>query len=130
VVPAEGAPSALEVERARPSGPGAIVRFAGVQDRTAAEALRGARVLVERADLPPLAPGEYYLADLVGLRVQGPEGPVGEVVEVNAYPSVVSISVRLADGRLAEQPLGPHWVVRVSVAEGTLELSTLDGLAV
>src|SRR5687768_8134851 len=50
----------LEVRHA---GKGAIARFKGIADRTAAEALRGSLVEVDRVALPPLGEGEYYHAD-------------------------------------------------------------------
>ena len=46
---------------------GAIARFAEVSDRTGAEKLRGTALSVPRSALPPLAEGEYYHADLIGL---------------------------------------------------------------
>jgi len=64
------------------------------------------------------------------VQVTGPDGPVGEVVDVVVHPSVNSVTVRLLDGKLAEQPLLPHWVLRVSVKERMLELLTLEGLIV
>ena len=53
---------------------GAIARFAEVADRTAAEKLRGTVLTVPRASLPPLADGEYYHADLLGLAAVSTEG--------------------------------------------------------
>ena len=44
-----------------------IVRAEGVNDRTAAEALRGCRLYVPRAALPACAEDEYYHTDLIGL---------------------------------------------------------------
>jgi 16S rRNA processing protein RimM len=41
----------------------------GVSDRTAAEALRGAELSVERSSLPVADPGEFYLHDLLGCEV-------------------------------------------------------------
>jgi 16S rRNA processing protein RimM len=125
-----GSERPLRLEHARPSGRFAIVRFEGVTDRDQAIALRGARVLVDRSNLPELAEGEYYLVDLVGLEVRGPDGKVGEVLDVSVNPSVNSVSVKLADGRVADVPLLPHWVRRVSVEERVLELATLDALIV
>ena len=53
---------------------------APIEDRDAAEALRGTEILVPRQALPPAAPGEYYWIDLEGLRVVTVEGvPLGEV---------------------------------------------------
>lgn len=45
-----------------------------VVDRDAAEALRGTRVLVRKADLPPVADGEFYHYELVGFAVETTDG--------------------------------------------------------
>jgi 16S rRNA processing protein RimM len=67
----------LEVSGLRPGKSGeAIVRFAGVADRNAAEALRGAELYILREALPEPEEGEFYLADLVGLRAEDPQGVV------------------------------------------------------
>jgi 16S rRNA processing protein RimM len=54
----------------------------GVDTRDDAARLVGSHIEIERDELAPLAPGEYYLADLVGAAVVGPGGPVGEVVDI------------------------------------------------
>ena len=60
--------SALTLVKLRDDGKGgAIARFAEVTSRTEAEKLRGTPISVPRSALPPLAPGEYYHADLIGL---------------------------------------------------------------
>ena len=46
------------------------VRLAGVHDRNTAESLRDCDVQVDREELPDLEPGEFYLADAIGLPVQ------------------------------------------------------------
>ena len=53
---------------------GLIASMPGIEDRDAADALRGVEVLVPRSALPPPAPGEYYWVDLEGLRVVNAEG--------------------------------------------------------
>jgi 16S rRNA processing protein RimM len=47
-----------------------VLRFAGIDDRTAAESLVGHVLLVDAQDRPPLEPGEFHLLDLVGLAVR------------------------------------------------------------
>jgi 16S rRNA processing protein RimM len=47
-----------------------VIRLAGIDDRTAAEALVGQELLVDASDRPELAPGEFHLLDLVGLEVR------------------------------------------------------------
>ena len=70
----------------RDSGKMAVARFEGVADRSAAEALRGSLVEVERSALPPLEQGEYYHVDLIGLLVVNSEGgAVGTVTAVENY---------------------------------------------
>lgn len=51
-----------------------LARIDGVADRTAAEALRGLRLYVEREALPEAGEREWYEADLVGLPVVGRDG--------------------------------------------------------
>src|SRR4029079_10461063 len=51
-----------------------LARIEGVADRTAAEALRGLRLYVERQRLPETGEREWYEADLIGLRATGRDG--------------------------------------------------------
>ena len=84
---------------------GAIARFAEVSDRNGAEALRGTALSVPRAALPPLAEGEYYHADLIGLPAVTPDGAaLGVVVAVENFGAgdVIEIErVAGADGKAA-----------------------------
>ena len=65
---------ALSVRNAREHGGGVVAHAAGVADRSAAEALRGARVFVARSSFPTPAEDEYYWVDLLGLAVVNREG--------------------------------------------------------
>ena len=65
----------------RRQGKGLVVRLAGVEDRTAAEALRGASIEVARKALPPAGERQFYRADLVGLAVWNLEGEALGVVQ-------------------------------------------------
>jgi 16S rRNA processing protein RimM len=71
---------------AKSAGKGAVARLQGVGDRSAAEALRGSLIEVERETLPPLEDGEYYHADLIGLSCVNQHGaPLGTVTAVENY---------------------------------------------
>ena len=83
----------------RQSGKTPVVRFEGISDRSAAEALRGALVEVDRSSLPPLEPGEYYHADLVGLPATNREGKaVGTVVAVENYGAGDLLEIETPNG--------------------------------
>jgi 16S rRNA processing protein RimM len=67
----------------RVHGGGLVARLAGIEDRDQAALLRGARIAVPRSELPPPGAGEYYWADLIGMRVVNREGAaLGQVAEV------------------------------------------------
>ena len=81
-------------------GKTAVARFEGVADRGAAEALRGSLVEIDRAALPPLAEGEYYHADIIGLPVVDRAGSaIGAVVAVENHGAGDLLEVELMDGR-------------------------------
>ncbi len=62
----------------------AVATIAGVVDRDAAEALKGLRLYVARAALPPPADEEFYHVDLIGLAARRPDGAVlGRVVAIH-----------------------------------------------
>lgn len=105
-----------------------LIALEGVDSRNDAEMLRGSKVYVFRADLPTLDPSEYYLSDLVGALVVGPDGPVGQVVEVALHPTVECVVIRNEAGQRLEQPLLEHWVESVDVSAKQIRLRNLDGL--
>jgi len=107
--------STLTVVSLRDDGKGgAIARFAEVVDRTAAEKLRGTTLTVPRASLPPLAEGEYYYADLIGLPVVSTDGEaLGECIAVDNFGAGDVIEVRKPDGKKFMVPMKaeavPEW---------------------
>ena len=63
-----------------------VVKFKGVADRNAAEALNGLELSVSRDRLPPAGEEDYYHADLVGLTAVTPDGAeLGTVIAVPNY---------------------------------------------
>jgi len=79
--------SSLTLDKLKDDGKGgAIARFAEVSDRNAAEKLRGTALTVPRSALPPLAEGEYYHADLIGLPAVSTDGTdLGHCIAVDNY---------------------------------------------
>ncbi len=60
----------------RPQGKGLVAQLESISDREQAHELVGAEIGIRRDQLAPLAKGEYYWADLVGLEVINQEGVV------------------------------------------------------
>jgi len=115
----------LTIERAQPAKQGLwLVRFAGVEDRTAAEKLKGAELFIRTEDLPPLPEGRYYIHEIVGLRVvtvDGRElGPVTEVLRTGANDVYVT-----AAGLL---PATDEVIKAIDLAAGTMRVDPLPGM--
>jgi len=105
----------LAALRDAPTGP--VARFAEVTTRDAAEALRGTVLTVPRAALPPVAPGEMYVADLIGRPAHAEGLPIGQVVAVENYGAGDIIEI--------ERPGGTRFMLpfaRCEPGEGGLAL--------
>ena len=97
-----------KLESVRAGAAGAIARLSGVSDRSAAEALRGSLVEVDRSTLPPLEEGEYYHSDLIGLECFDAAGNlIGRVTSVENYGAGDLLEIETADGKRALVPFKP-----------------------
>lgn len=101
-----GSPRRLLNVGGTPKSPTA--RIEGVTDRSAAEALRGTLIEVERDALPPLGDGEYYHADLIGLPCVDRDGAtVGTVVAVENFGAGDLLEIELPTGKRSLIPFKP-----------------------
>lgn len=104
--------SALTVVKLKDDGKGGVIaRFAEVTDRSAAEALRGTLLTVRRSEMPALAAGEYYHADLIGLPCISTAGDLlGTCVAVENYGAGDVLEIRRANGKTFMVPMRPEAV--------------------
>jgi 16S rRNA processing protein RimM len=85
-----------------------VARVEGIDDRSAAEGLRGSLIEVDRSALPPLEEGEYYHSDLIGLEAVDRENNlVGTVVSVENYGASDLLEIELRDGKRSLIPFKP-----------------------
>ncbi|MDB5964979.1 MAG: ribosome maturation factor RimM [Polaromonas sp.] len=64
----------VAIDEAKTHSDSVVAKLAGLDDRNAAEALRGARIFLPRSSFPASAEDEYYWVDLIGLDVVNREG--------------------------------------------------------
>ena len=89
-----------QIRELRDANKTAIARLDGITDRTAAEALRGTLIEVDRDSLPALEEGEYYHSDLVGLPCVGlKDEPLGTVAGIENFGAGDLIEVILLTGK-------------------------------
>ncbi len=72
----------VELQKIRFHKAYALLTLAGCRSREEVDRLRGKLVLIPMRDAIPLQPGEYYLFQLVGMRVRDGERTIGVVKEV------------------------------------------------
>ena len=95
----------LAIKEAKTHSDTVVATAQGIDDRTAAEALRGARIFVSRASFPTADKDEFYWVDLIGLTVVNREGiNLGEVKELmSTGPQTVLVMDYLLEGKLQER---------------------------
>ncbi|HLH13956.1 MAG TPA: ribosome maturation factor RimM [Solirubrobacteraceae bacterium] len=84
---------AAEVVRRAGTDARPIVRLAGVEDRSAAQALRGEQLALAGEHAPALEPGEWWEHELVGCEVRDGEQLLGTVSRLLALPSCEALEV-------------------------------------
>ena len=107
-----------------------VVRFEGINDRTAAEGLVHQELLVPADDLPALEEGEFHLLDLQGLQVhlENEAEPIGVVVDLHhGGNDLLEIELK-ADGRRCLVPFVEAIVPQVDLEQGWLLLTPPKGL--
>ena len=129
----DGQERSYVVAHVREHGGRLLVRLTGIDDRDAADELRGSLFVVDSDDLPPIdEPDTYYDHQLEGLHVWTAMGQdIGVVAEVLHTAAGELLVVRRKDGGEMREVLVPFVsaiVTSVSLEERTVEIDPPEGL--
>ncbi len=118
----ESGSRSFRIVRAKAGTKGVIAQLAGISTRNQAEALRGTKLYVARAALPPPADGDYYHEDLIGLTVITPDGgTIGKVAAMQNFGAGDLLEIQLSGGKATEfVPFTDTYVPTVDIAAGTV----------
>jgi 16S rRNA processing protein RimM len=127
-----GAPRQIRVRKCWLSparGGQAIFHFADVDDRDAADRLRGLEVQVPVEQRATLAEGSYFVSDLVGCSVweAGAAAPLGSVRDVEFPGGVPLLAIDTSAGEVLV-PLAAAYCVRIDIGEKRIDVSLPEGL--
>ena len=115
-----GTVRAYDVLNAKAHGSTVTARLTGVVDRTAAEALKGARISVARRSFPVPDDDEFYWVDLIGLAVVNEAGEslgtVSELTDNGAHQNLV-VHADAGEGRKPVERLIPFVDVFVKTVD-------------
>jgi len=95
----------LRVREAREHSDSVVASAQDIDDRTAAEALKGARIFIPRSSFPTAGDDEYYWVDLIGLEVVNREGlSLGRVQDLlSTGPQTVLVLAYEQEGKALER---------------------------
>ncbi|MGE5334832.1 MAG: ribosome maturation factor RimM [Nitrososphaerota archaeon] len=118
------------VQSARPHQRIILLKLEGVDDVAAAERLRGTTLWIPEAERMPLAEDQFYLSDVVGLRVVHVNGqPLGEVVDVITGSGNDLFVIRAAsNGREVLLPAVRAFIREIDIPAGVLRVDPIPGL--
>lgn len=100
-----------------------IVRLEGVSDRDAAQALKGFELMLDAAELPRLAEGEWWAHELEGCAVHDGERQVGVVKRLLELPSCEVLEVERDAGEPLLVPMVKDAVRDVDVQARRIDVS-------
>jgi 16S rRNA processing protein RimM len=100
-----------------------IVRLDGVEDRSAADALRGQPLMVAAKHAPVLGEGEWWAHELEGCDVLDGERLLGKVRGLLELPSCEVLEVRCRDGRELLVPMVADAIRNVDAAAGRIDVN-------
>jgi 16S rRNA processing protein RimM len=106
-----------------------LARIEGVEDRNAAEALRGVELMIDRDRLPAADEDEIYHADLIGLSAHDTGGNlVGTVVDVLDFGAGELLELKPAQGKTFLVPFSVETVPEIDLDAGRLVIDPPEGL--
>lgn len=119
----------LEIEGVKFFKQFAILKFKGIDNINDIEKYKGKSLFVTRENAVKLKKDEYFIADLMGLKVLDEKeqeiGILKDVMETGANDVYV---IALHDGRELLLPAIKQCVLSVNMDEGTIKIHILEGL--
>jgi len=118
----------LRLTAVRPFKRGYLVSFGGIRDREGAEQVKGRYLFQKTEELEPLAEGEIFYHQLLGMQVVTKDGePVGEVTEVYELRPADLLEVHGPRGEVMI-PFLSHIVIDVDAEAGRMVIDPPEGL--
>ena len=119
----------LEIEGVKFFKQFVILKFKGLDNINDIEKYRQKSLYVTRKNAVRLQRDEYFIADLIGLKVQDEDGTeLGTVKDVIETGANDVYEVEMADGRSLLLPAIKQCILNVDVENGMMQVQVLEGL--
>jgi len=119
----------MNIEKVRYQKNLVIVKFDGVNDRNAAEALRDRFLTIDKSELRELDEDEYFIFDLIGLEAVDPQGKhIGVVSDVIQNTAQDLYEIKTDDGKKHLVPAVYEIVTDINIDSGIMVIDPIEGL--
>lgn len=118
----------MELLAIRPHAGRWLMVLEGIDDREAAEALRGAWLTVPESTLPAAGDGEAYVDDLIGCELRDERGErLGRIADVLSGSAQDVLEVDTENGRVLV-PMVAEWLLELAPDKGFVRMRLPPGL--
>ncbi|PDW02057.1 ribosome maturation factor RimM [Candidatus Viridilinea mediisalina] len=126
----KGQPQPYQLARLHEHKPGILIMtLQGVNDREAADALRGAEIYIREADAAPLAEDEYFIHQLIGIKAFTTTGTlIGNVRDVLTTGSGDVLIIARPDQSDALVPMVRDFIASLDLVAGQVTIKPVEGL--
>ena len=122
----------VKIEELWPHKSWLVLKFAGVETMTDAEALKGAELQVPRSERAELEPGWTYLSDLIGCTVFDGGREIGPIIDVVFGAGEAPLLVVESKGQAAklpyEIPFAEEYLEKLDLVHKQLQMKLPEGL--
>ena len=106
-----------------------ILKLSGVDDRNAAERLKGQDVCIDESQLRELPEDTYYIRDLIGMDVVDQDGKlIGTLTDVLKNTAQDVYQVKLVSGKTGLIPGVSQFIKSIDMEKRTIEVQIIEGL--
>lgn len=118
-----------EIESAKMSLPLVIIKLKGFDTPEAVRVLRQCDIYVSRDDAAPLKEGEYYFADILGLKViDEDEKPLGCITDILETGANDVYEITSDDGKKILLPAIKECILNIDIESSVMKVHVIDGL--
>ncbi len=105
-----------------------IVQLGGIYDRDTAELYRNWNVCIKEEDILPKEENEYYIFELMGLKVENVEGAyIGEVVDIYTGGHQDILFIKKENGKKFLLPMVKEFIKEINIGKGYIKVSLIEG---
>ena len=121
----DGKERLLEIEESKTFQESVLFRFKGYSGQEDAKTLNGSELLVDRENAAVLKPGEYYIEDLIGLKIIYEGDILGHIMSVfeGGGGEIAEISLNNGEKRLV--PFREEFLHKVNLEEGSVLIKNI-----